>query len=74
MQRQLRSRDPAIGGAIGYPSAELFEEVAYVAYHFHWSYVDLMGLEHLERHRWMREIAKINERLNEAEDNEDRYI
>lgn len=74
MQRSLRSRDPAIGGAIGYPSAELFEEVAYVAYHFHWSYTELMNLDHLERHRWMQEIAKINERLNEMEEKRDEYL
>ncbi len=73
MQCPFRNRDSAIGGAIGYPSAELFEEVAYVAYHFHWSYGDLMELDHLERHRWVQEIVKINERLNKAPGDEDEY-
>ncbi|OJY15585.1 MAG: hypothetical protein BGO99_08320 [Nitrosospira sp. 56-18] len=49
---------------MGYPSAELFEEVAYVAYHFHWPYTELMNLDHLERRRWLQEIARINERIN----------
>jgi hypothetical protein len=44
----------------------LFEEVAYIAYHFHWPYQQIMGLEHGERQRWVDEIAKINRRLNEA--------
>jgi Family of unknown function (DUF6760) len=50
---------------IGYPSDRLFEEVAYVAYHFHWPYDQIMRLEHRERQRWVAEIAQINRRLNE---------
>jgi len=44
----------------------LFEEVAYIAYHFHWPYEQIMRLEHQERQRWVEEIAKINTRLNDA--------
>jgi len=44
----------------------LFEEVAYIAYHFHWPYGQIMKLEHPERQRWVEEIAKINRRLNDA--------
>jgi hypothetical protein len=51
---------------IGHPSQQLFEEVAYIAYHFHWSRVEVMEMDHLERHRWVAEIAHINERLNDA--------
>ena len=51
---------------MGYPSDRLFEEVAYIAYHFHWSYEQIMSLEHQERKRWVDEIAKINTRLNDA--------
>jgi hypothetical protein len=43
---------------------ELFEEVAFVAYHFHWPYDDVMLLEHHERRRWIDEISRINERVN----------
>jgi hypothetical protein len=50
----------------GHPSDALFEEVAYIAYHFHWPYEEIMALEHPERRRWVGEIARINERLNEA--------
>ncbi len=50
---------------ISYPSVRLYEEVAYIAYHFHWPYDQIMALEHRERQRWVGEIARINERLNE---------
>jgi hypothetical protein len=49
----------------GYPLDKLFEEVAYIAYHFHWPYDQVMHLEHHERRRWVEEIASINQRLNE---------
>jgi hypothetical protein len=44
----------------------LFEEVAYIAYYFHWSHDQIMGMEHLERQRWVGEIAEINHQLNDA--------
>ncbi len=50
----------------GYPLDELYEEVAYIAYHFHWPLLDVLQLEHQERRRWVEEIAKINRRLNEG--------
>jgi hypothetical protein len=51
----------------GYPSNRLFEEVAYIAYHFHWPYEHILHLEHRERQRWVDEIARINRRLSEAQ-------
>jgi hypothetical protein len=48
-----------------YPSDRLHEEVAYLAYHFHWSYREVMQLDHRERQRWVAEVARINERLSE---------
>lgn len=56
---------------IGYPSTRLLEEVAYIAYHFHWSHHDLMALEHGERQWWVCEIAKINQRINAASDEQE---
>lgn len=48
-----------------YPLGRLHEEVAYIAYHFHWSYREIMEMEHRERQRWVEEIGSINTRLNE---------
>jgi hypothetical protein len=47
-----------------YPSDRLHEEVAYVAYHLHWSYDEVMGMEHAERRRWVDEVAAIVRRAN----------
>ena len=56
-----------VGGQIvGHPLAELYEEVAFVAYHFHWSLEDIMALDHAERRRWVSGISRINQRMNEA--------
>jgi hypothetical protein len=41
----------------------MYKEVAYIAYHFHWPYQQIMGLEHQERLMWVKEIANINRRL-----------
>jgi hypothetical protein len=49
----------------GYPSERLYEEVAYIAYYFHWPVEQVMSMEHRERQRWVAEIARINERLNQ---------
>lgn len=51
---------------IGYPSSRLYEEVAFIAYHFHWPYDQIMNLDHKERQRWVTEVAQINKRLNES--------
>jgi hypothetical protein len=66
MRGNFRCGGGWLGGNIGYPSERLFEEVAYVAYHFHWPYDQIMTLEHRERQRWVDEVASINRRLNEA--------
>lgn len=53
---------------IGYPLEQLFEEVAFIAYHFHWPHDQVMTLEHGDRRRWVERISAINERMNETVD------
>jgi len=48
-----------------YPPDRLYEEMAYIAYHFHWSIGEVMQMEHGERQRWVEEIEAINNRLNQ---------
>jgi hypothetical protein len=43
----------------------LFQEVAYLAYYFHWSHSEIMDLSHTERLRWVSELASINSTLND---------
>ncbi len=45
-----------------YAADRLYEEVAYVAYHFHWSLEELLDLEHPVRRRFAEEIDRINRR------------
>jgi hypothetical protein len=54
-----------VGGVVGYPLDPLYEEVAFIAYHFHWPHQEVMDLEHAERRRWVAEISSINGRLND---------
>ena len=48
-----------------YPEDRLFEEIAYVAYHFHWPLETILDLEHPLRLRFVSEIDQINRRLRE---------
>ena len=47
-----------------YAADRLYEEVAYVAYHFHWSMDDILDMEHPTRLRFVQEISKINRRIS----------
>jgi hypothetical protein len=49
-----------------YPREQLHQEIAYIAYHFHWSLDVVLDMEHQERHVWLREIARNNQEINEA--------
>jgi hypothetical protein len=49
---------------VTYAADRLYEEVAYVAYHFHWSMDQIMDLEHPMRKRFVEEIGRINTRLS----------
>jgi len=64
MRARIRSGDECPGGILGYPLNSLYEEVAFLAYHFHWPHDDVLSLEHSERRRWVEEISAINERIN----------
>jgi uncharacterized protein DUF6760 len=48
-------------------SDRLFEEIAYIAYHFHWPLDQILDLEHPLRRRFVEEIARINRRRAEEE-------
>jgi hypothetical protein len=43
-----------------YPVKWLYEEMAFLALHLHWSHADLMRLDHRERRRWCREVSARN--------------
>nr|WP_227230433.1 DUF6760 family protein [Salinirubrum litoreum] len=58
------SAGPASDGDAGLD--RLYEEVAFLAYHFGWSHETVLTMPHWERRRWCTEISRINERVNEG--------
>lgn len=56
--------DSLAGGVVTYPLDRLYEEMAYIAYHFHWPWDEIVHMDHQERQRWVDEITAINTRLN----------
>ena len=43
-----------------YAADALYEQVAYVAFHFHWTFDEIVDLEHLTRQRFVGEIARLS--------------
>ena len=49
---------------MSYPLENVFKEVAFIAYHFHWDRESILNMSHKERHRWVKEISSINDKIN----------
>jgi hypothetical protein len=49
-----------------YAADRLLEEVAYVAYHFHWSLNEILDMEHPFRQQFVSEIGRLNTRAQEG--------
>jgi len=43
-----------------YAAPDLLEEVAYVAYHLHWGFDEILDLEHPDRHQLIETIGRFN--------------
>jgi hypothetical protein len=46
-----------------YAADQLYQEVAYVAYYFHWSMDSILDLEHPTRQQYLAEISRINDQI-----------
>ncbi|MET8286490.1 DUF6760 family protein [Streptomyces sp. NPDC048448] len=42
-----------------YATDRIHEEIAYIAYHFHWSLETILDLEHRDRRRYTEQIAAL---------------
>ncbi|WP_199923738.1 DUF6760 family protein [Streptomyces cellulosae] len=42
-----------------YATERINEEIAYIAYHFHWSLDDILDLEHADRRQYAERIAAL---------------
>ena len=49
-----------------YATDRLYEEIAYVAYHFHWPLSEILDLEHPTRRQFVDEIAAIHQRAEQS--------
>ncbi|MFZ2498191.1 DUF6760 family protein [Methanosarcina sp.] len=59
LPERIRDGAKTAGGIIGYPLDQLHQEVALIAFHFHWSYEEIIYMEHQERHEWVKEILRL---------------
>lgn len=59
MQARLRHGGTTPGGILGYPLDWVYQEVAYLGKHVHWTHEELMNLDHAERNRWLLEVVKL---------------
>ncbi len=53
---------------VAYPVDQVRDEVAFIAYHFHWGLAEILDLPHKERVAWVGRISKINESILESGD------
>jgi len=65
MRRKIRTGVYCLGGITGYPLDHVYEEVAFIAYYFHWGLDEVMNLPHRERKEWCEQISEINKNLSE---------
>lgn len=55
------------GGITLYPTDELYREMSFISYYFHWSMDEVSGLDHQSRRQWCQEISDINKSLNPSQ-------
>ncbi|WP_366938103.1 DUF6760 family protein [Sulfurovum sp.] len=56
-------------GLKGYPLDKIYEEVAFIAYYFHWSEKEILQLPHWERKEWCEKISNIHQKSDKKESN-----
>ena len=57
-----------------YPEEELFKEMAFISYYFHWSENEVLGLEHRQTPKWCGEISGINKELSPSREKKEKSI
>jgi hypothetical protein len=51
---------------VTYAVPRIHEEIAYLAYHFHWQLEDVLDLEHHDRRRYVAEAGALVRRSEEG--------
>lgn len=39
----------------------VYQEVAYLGHHVHWTLEELLKLDHVERNRWLQELLRLDQ-------------
>lgn len=50
-----------------YPREELYKEMSFISYYFHWSNEEVMALDHMSRRQWCSQISAINKSINPSD-------
>lgn len=51
------------------PPGELYRQLSFISYYFHWDLPSVLALPHLERQKFCREISRINREVSTDEKN-----
>ena len=62
------------GGIRLYPKDELYREMSFISYYFHWSMEEVMELDHMSRRKWCSEISEINKSINPSKKQKEKSI
>lgn len=62
------------GGIKLYPQEELYREMSFISYYFHWGSEEVLKLDHTSRRKWCGEISRINENLNPSKKRKEKSI
>lgn len=57
-----------------YPEDQMYRELSFIAYYYHWGMEEVLSLDHRSRRRWCREISEIHREVNPSERKEDRLF
>jgi len=52
---------------VAYPLDQVRSEVAFIAYHLHWSLEEILSLPHQERVAWVGQVSAINRKILDSE-------
>jgi len=61
-----KSHPPVLNG---YSLDKIYEEVAFIAYYFHWSEKEILQLPHWERIKWCEKISNIHQKSDDKKSN-----
>jgi hypothetical protein len=62
------------GGLRLYPKDDLYREMSFISYYFHWPQDEVLNMDHATRRRWCSEISSINKSLNPSDKKKEKSI